>query len=262
MGDGTESGNGRAWRRLRVDESAAGAGPDVLGPRRSGRRFVIAAGLATLAVAAILAVAFGAWRSRQRALAEFGASRVATTVLPLAERVPPGLGPEEWGRVVEQARRLVVALTGAGALDRRQMEDLRAELRDRVASARPETAAGVLDRIWTDLEDRAGPVLTRAPRFQLPATVSALAHLEPPGVAPADWSLATLRTRAALAAASDPSRMPSAERRALRDELMGITAGVEAEGAVEALGAVWDRVGPLVPEGFGRPQGLGDGGGR
>ncbi len=258
LGRSTASGNGdgdgQAGRHFRFDETPGTAGPDVLGPRRSGRRFVIVGVAVVLAVAGGLGLAFRAWKVHQLALAEFGARNVAPVVDPLAGQVPPGVTKEEWGRVVAQAHRLLVALTGSGTLDRNRMEALRDELRERVDSVRPETAALVLNGLWTDLEDRAGPVLTRAPKFQVPATVHPLASLRPPDVSPDDWALALLRTRAALAAASDPVRMSPVDRHALQENLLGLTAGVESEEAVAALADVWNRVGPSIPEGFERPE--------
>ena len=259
---GNGDGNGQAGRLFRFDEPPGSAGPDVLGPRRSGRRFVIVGVSVVLAVAVGLGLAFRAWKAHQLALAEFGAREVAPVVDPLAERVPTGVEKAEWGRVVAQGHRLLVALTGSGALDRGRLEALRDELRERIAEARPETAAFVLNAIWTDLEDRAGPVLTRAPKFQVPATVHPLASLRPPDVAPDAWALALLRTRAALAAASDPVRLPPADRRALQEDLLGLTAGVKAEAAVATLADVWDRAGPSIPEGFERPEIAGEGGTR
>lgn len=250
-------GNGDGSRHFRFDETPGTAGPDVLGPQRSGRRFVIAGLAVALAVAVGLGLAFRSWKAHQLALAAFGARTVAPVVDPLADRVPPGIDPAEWGRVVAQGRRLLVALTGSGALDRARMEGLRIELRDRVAEARPETSAVVLNGLWNDLEDQAGPLLSRSPGFAVPAIVHPLARLQPPGVAPEDWALALIRTRAALAAATDPVRMPAADRQGLLMDLLALTSGVKDDQAVAALADVWERAGASVPEGFARPAILG-----
>jgi hypothetical protein len=226
----------------------------VLGPPRSGRRFVVVALLGVLAVIAGLVLAFRAWRARHDRLAAFGAREVAPAVLPLVDRPPPGFEPAEWGRVVGQVRRLVAGVTASGAIDRQKMERLRETLAARVASARPETSAVVLNGIWTDLEAWAGPALTRSPKFDLAATVGPLDRLEPPGVAPDDWALALVRTRAMLAAAAESPRLKGPDRRSLRDALGARTTIATSSKALEILAGVWDAVGDRLPAGFTRPE--------
>jgi hypothetical protein len=214
---------------------------------------VVGAGLGLAALAAGLALAFGAWRGRQRALAEFGAREVAPLVEPLAEAVPPGVGPAQWRRTVESGRALLVALAASGALERPALERLAGELRARVAGATPGRSAGVLGGIWTDLEDRAGPVLTRARRFDLASSLHDLARRAPPGLGAEDWALAVVTTRAMLVRASDPSRMSAADRRALHERLVGRLGRVGAGEEAEALADVWAIVGGDRPGGFDRP---------
>ncbi len=54
---------------------------------------------------------------------------------------------------------MLLALTGAGVLDHPQMDQLRQEIADRVAQARPETARQTLADLWDDLERDAGPII-------------------------------------------------------------------------------------------------------
>jgi hypothetical protein len=144
IGNGT---NGHARQARPLDGSA------------SGRWFVIAGLLATLAIFGAVYLAFLDWRTRYRALAEFGAKEVAPLVDPLASRVPQGVDPEAWRRAVDDTHGMLVALTGAGVLDRPQIEAIRAEVASRVARATPATARVELTALWDDLERRAGPVL-------------------------------------------------------------------------------------------------------
>jgi hypothetical protein len=159
--------------RIRASGHPAGEGAV------SGRRVVIAGALATLAIAGAVYIAFLGWRARYRALAEFGATRVAPLVEPLAGRVPPGVDPGAWRLAVEDTRGMLVALTGAGVLDRAQMEGLRAEVADRVARATPATAVGELAALWDDLERRAGPVLAPDVTPPLPGSSRAKRHPRP-----------------------------------------------------------------------------------
>jgi hypothetical protein len=222
----------------------------------SGRRFVLAAGFVVAAFSLALFVAFRQWKARHEELADYGARRVAPMVQPLADRVPPGQAPADWARVVAQGHGLLVGLTASGALDREQMRRLGDEVQLRVDIARPATSAEILNTLWTDLEARAGPTLTRAPRFELAAAVAPLAKIEPPKIAAADWALAVVQTRAMLTALGDPRPLPSAERRALRDRIAERLAGTTPETAARDLRAVWDLVAdehPL-PADFPRPK--------
>lgn len=145
-------------RRFRIDSIGW-----FLGRGYSGR-WAVALGVVALLVVWIgLYGAFRGWRSRYRALAEFGRTSVAPTVDPLADRVPPGVDAGQWRGVVARTHAMLAFVTAAGLLDRPRMEALRDELSRRVAAATPETAIAVLRAIWDDMERRAGPVLLRDP---------------------------------------------------------------------------------------------------
>lgn len=145
--------------RLRLDPRSGD--PKALGPAHSGRRFVLIGAAALLLAWAGLYLVFRDWRARHRALAEFGRIEVATAVAPLADISPPDVDPAAWRRAVADTRAMLVAVTGAGLLDRPKMATLRDELHQRVAASRPGTAVATLRAIWDDMERRAGPVLLR-----------------------------------------------------------------------------------------------------
>ena len=129
-------------------------------PRASGRRAVVAFVAAVLVLWLGLDLAFRGWKARYRALAEFGASRVAPAVDPLASINPPEIPPMEWRAAVSETHAMLLALTGSGVLGESQMDDLRRDVASRVAGARPETALKALSDLWDDLERKAGPVIS------------------------------------------------------------------------------------------------------
>ena len=152
--------------RLRLDEFAPG--PGATEPTsHSGRRLVLVAGLALVVLWGALQAAFQVWRSGYRKRADFGATRVAPAIDPLAEIVPPGVEPDAWRRAVAETHEAIVTLTAANLLDLAQMRALRDDLTACVTRARaqPETARAELAGLWNELAHRAGPVLNaRHPR--------------------------------------------------------------------------------------------------
>lgn len=158
-------------RRLRIDEfgmAAGNAGGPGEAPAHSGRRVVVAAGLALLVLWGVLWLTFRQWRAGYRERAAFGAAQVATAVDPLAGVVPPGTDAEAWRGAVAQTHAMLVTLTAANLLDRAQMQSLRDDIAARVARARarPETARDELAGLWDHMTERAGPIL--APRHPRP----------------------------------------------------------------------------------------------
>jgi hypothetical protein len=125
----------------------------------SGRRAVVALVLAILVLWLGLDLTFRSWKARYNVLAEFGASQVAPAIDPLASMVPPDVPSSDWRLAVDDTHAMLVALTGAGVLDRSQMDQLRQEITARVVQARPETALKTLADLWDDLERKAGPVI-------------------------------------------------------------------------------------------------------
>jgi hypothetical protein len=117
--------------------------------RHSGRRFVIGAIVAILAIWGTLYLAFRDWRARHNALADFGRQEVAAAVDPLAEAVPPGVSPAEWREAVADTHRAIAEVMAYG-LSRASMVELRDDLALRVARARPETSRDTLSRIWDE----------------------------------------------------------------------------------------------------------------
>jgi hypothetical protein len=131
-----------------------------LGPARSGRRFVIGAVVVIAVLWGTLFLVFREWRTRHRELAAFGASEVATVVDPLTGRVPPGVDAKRWRRAVADTHAMLVAATASGTLDRPAMEHLRDDLRGRLARTTPDTAISDLSRLWDEMQDAVGPILT------------------------------------------------------------------------------------------------------
>lgn len=134
--------------------------PPVFTPK-SGRRTVAAIVTAVLLLWFGLDRAFRAWTARYQARAAFGAAKVAPTVDPLATINPPAIPPDDWTQAVLDTHALLVALTGSGLLDERQMATLRQHLLDQVhqAATHPETARAILAKIWDDIERDAGPTI-------------------------------------------------------------------------------------------------------
>jgi hypothetical protein len=155
-------GNGHI-RRLRIDRRPGGASAKVLGGAHSGRLFLVAAALGLLVVSGALGLMFRDWRARYRALADYGARQVAPTIDALADHVPPGVKPKQWEDAVSDTHAMLVAVTGAGLLDRQRMEALRSEVAARVAHAEADPGSAVyeLARLWDDMEAKAGPILLR-----------------------------------------------------------------------------------------------------
>ena len=134
-----------------------------LGSGSSGRRFVIAGVLVIFVLWGVLFWIFQDWRARHRALSLFGATEVATVVNPLTETVPPGVDPKTWKAAVADTRMMLETVTASGMLDRKAMEQLRDDLRARVARTSPETAIGTLSKLWDEMQAKAGPILMGRP---------------------------------------------------------------------------------------------------
>jgi hypothetical protein len=157
VGNG-HGGNGHSTRRWNPDDLVRRRPPSDEGTV-SGRRFVIAAVIAVLAIWGAIALGFRAWRANYEALAHFGATQVAPLVDPLADRVPPGVDPIAWRQAVADTHAMLLALTGAALLDQPTMNTLRDEIAALVKRATPETAQSELTALWNNLERKAGPVI-------------------------------------------------------------------------------------------------------
>jgi hypothetical protein len=80
---------------------------------------------------------------------------------------------------VADTHALLVALTGAGLLDRSQMEALRADVAARVARATSESARAELSKLWDDIEARAGPAVAPDDSPPPPGSRQAARHPRP-----------------------------------------------------------------------------------
>jgi len=190
--------NGRPVLRFRVDERTGtrlDAGLKEAG--HSGRRLVVVGVLVLLVLWGVLYLSFARWRARNRARAAFGAQQVAPVIDPLAQVVPDGVTSDAWAQAVSETHAMLNRLTGSGVLDLDQMKTLRADVGARVARARPETAIVALLGIWTDAEDKGGPLLSglrRPALLELAIVARALSNRVPRGVAPAAWERALEQT--------------------------------------------------------------------
>ena len=240
-------------RRFRLD---APPGPGAWGTRVSGRAFVVAAVLGLAITWAGVYLTFRGWRARHRELAEYGRTTVAAAVDPLAGIEPPGVPREEWRRAVADTRGMLAEVTAAGLLDRPGMDALRTDVAARVADAqaRPESAVGVLARIWHDRATQAGPVVGRAPRraaFLEGATALApLAGVVPEGEDPDAWRREVADAQAVMIERAARGRL---DPKRLDDLRAGLAGRVEALRPATARGALeWLR-GELGREGGRRP---------
>lgn len=126
----------------------------------SGRLFVIVGCLAILALWGGIYLAFSGWKARYLALAEFGRTEVAPLVDPLALMEPEGVDSRLWKQAIEDTHTMLIGLTSAGVLDQEAMTALREDIKIRVKQATPTTALATLAKLWDDLEERAGPVIS------------------------------------------------------------------------------------------------------
>jgi hypothetical protein len=158
---------GTPFRRVRFDDLAStivrqpAGGASLAATQYSGRKVVMVAGVAFLALWGILYLIFREWRAHYRERARFGAAQVATAIDPLADIVPPGVKADEWQAAVRQTHAMVVTVTGSNLLDLSQMQSLRTELEQTCSRARanPATARDELAEVWNAVTDRAGFVL-------------------------------------------------------------------------------------------------------
>jgi hypothetical protein len=233
-------------RRFRIDDRA-GSRPFARDPGTSGRRFVLGFLVVVVVVWGTLYAAFINWRTRYRALADFGSSQVATTVDPLAGLAPPEVPPAAWRGAVQDTHLMIEKVTASGPLSRPDLEALRADYAGRVAAARPESAVAVLAGIWGDLELRAGPVLHRpgAPQpalLVLARTIDPLARDVPDGVSVAAWNRTLEATRVLLVDLVASRRLTAERREDLRAWWSLRVAAARPETAVTVLTKVWDQV--------------------
>jgi hypothetical protein len=237
------SGNGRADRKIRVDEHL-NSGLRVLGRQFSGQRFVIVSLVVMVLVWGGLYLAFLAWRGRYREQTAFARSQIPPVVDGLLRARPPDVPEPEWRLIVHQTRSMLDMLMGANLLDRVSILALRADLMTRVSSSRPTTALNDVIRIWSDMKFRAGPSLTRAERpalIDLAIVADSLERLLPPDVPRAVWSSAVAETRTMLVQCARSDGLDDELRDALRKRWtdMSLTARDRPTQAVDVLRQIW-----------------------
>jgi hypothetical protein len=279
--DGRHGGPHDPIRRLRYDDRSAimertyghaprRAGPGLraaatpwLGHGTSGRRFVIIAVIALLAIWGSLYLAFRAWRARYRERAAYGAAQVAPAIDAFAAVAPPNVDAARWRDAVARTHDLLVTVTASNLLGLDEMRALRAELERAAARARarPDTAIAELAAVWDDMSER-GEFLLRDTRSlesdrhprpvilpsygedRVAPALDPLAAVTPPGVGAARWRDAVDRTRALVLDVTASRLISTLRMKELRRELDRAVARIRdhPESAVDALAAVWDRL--------------------
>jgi hypothetical protein len=127
------------------------------GRGHSGRRFVVVALIVVLLTWGGLYLAFQRWKANYQARVAYGTSNVVSALGPLKEVIPPGVDQTAWRDAVDKTRAMLSTVVASNLLDLRDMDRLRAELDERVASAqsRPDSATTELAAIWNEMADRA-----------------------------------------------------------------------------------------------------------
>lgn len=256
----TRNGNPgpRPTVRYRLD-GRAGTGLRLLGKEHgsSGRRLVLAGVASILALWGLLYLVFIVWRSDYRQLADYGVREVLPALDPLARLQPPGIRPGEWAETIDATRAMVKRITSSGALDRSQMEALRAELATVAGRSRPETAVSDLVGLWSDMEDRAGPLLadTAYPRLLAPALVAGrLASVVPSNVDRVSWTNAVRDTQEMLVAAVASNELTPGQYDELVQDLRRAVAGARPSNVQARLGEVWSKLATEAPRSLGRSR--------
>lgn len=236
---------------LRFDRRIGTGRGDVLGPRRSGRWFVVGFVVGFAVLWGGLKLAHRDWKAKHRGLAEFGSKHVATTVDPLAELKPTEVSAKVWAGLVRDTHQMLVALTSSGAMDRGRMIALREDLAGRVTKATSETAVADLAGIWADMELLAGPRLDHAPRpdaLELARAITPLRRSVPPGVDPVEWDRALDDTRVMLVVLAASGGLNAELRKSLRDGLAERVVKVPPSQPIAFLTRLWDEVREQFPK--------------
>ena len=272
--DGQDQTGREPARRLRFDDLAAIVLRNTPGTNgtsmaeaaaggHSGRRFVLAAGVAVLLIWGTLYLIFRDWRAKYRERARYGATQVVPAIDPLRSIVPPDVGQSMWHDAIDQTRAMLLTVTGSNLLDVKEMNTLRVELADHVRRGRdhPATAVGELAEIWNQVADR-GEFLLRDSRSRsgdrhprpriipsygatrvVPA-IEPLRAIVPAGVDPVAWRDAIDQTRAKLLALTDSHPLDVREMGRLRAELSRHVSRAcdQPATAVAELAQIWDQV--------------------
>jgi hypothetical protein len=240
-GDGND-GNGKAHRAVRLDLRRASS-PAVLGPRHSGRRFVVTAVAVLLLVWGCLYLTFRVWRAGYRQQTAFARNLVPPAVDGFLAARPPDFSEREWREIVTRTHAMLDMLIGANLLDRAGVLSLRDDLSNRAAVSKPATALNDVIRIWSDMEFKASPSLARATRpstIDLAVVVDSLERVPPGDVPPAEWPIAVSETRNMLIAWARSGGLDDDVRAALRKRWSDLILTVRdqparAKGALEQI---------------------------
>jgi hypothetical protein len=104
-----------------------------------------------------LYLAFQRWRANYRERVAYGTSNVVPVIDLFKEVMPPGVDRTDWRDAVDKTRAMITTVVASNLLDRDDMDKLRLELDQRVATvhSNPEAAADELAAIWNEMADRA-----------------------------------------------------------------------------------------------------------
>jgi hypothetical protein len=173
---------------------------------RDGRRGVwLVLGMAAVAGTLFLGLrlAQNSWKADYQEKRTYGDTLVDQAFEPIRDKRPESLEPGVWDTLVEDTQAMLHQVIGSGLLDRPRIDTLADELRGRVNAATSETAFLELAHLWRDMEQRAGPSLTRLripPPIELAMVLNPLDRKTPPGLTTEEWATAVDSARGQLLA--------------------------------------------------------------
>ena len=133
-------------------------------PGISGRRFVLAAMAACILGAGVIGALFRSWRQAFQERMILGNREVVAAVEPLAAIVPsdePAVDARAWKATVEQTQGMLRSVVATNLLDSPALLALGADIRARVATARPDNVRALLSNLWDDITRKAGPSILK-----------------------------------------------------------------------------------------------------
>jgi hypothetical protein len=142
-----------------------------------------------------------AWNARYRANKELGDRLMIEACAALREKRPASLAEQEWESLIAATWEMLREVVGSGLLDQAGIERLSAELQDRAARVKGDEGLLEISRLWRDMEQRAGPALSRLTiptPIELAVILNPLDRTVPAGMDPSAWSGTCDQARLAL----------------------------------------------------------------
>jgi hypothetical protein len=247
-------GNGSASREpahhFRIDAPPGSRGiSDPLGRGRSGRRLVTVAVLGILVIWSMLYIFFVKWRAGYRARVSYASVALAPTVDPLSQVIPPNVDPATWAETIAETHAMLDRLAGSGVLDMDQIQTIRADLNQRVAHARPDTAIRDLVEIWSGLDAKARPIVGSLypDLLRLAMATNPLSHIRPEEIEPSDWHDALIDTQTMLVAATASGELRGSRLDDLAKAITLRLSEARPDMALRELTLIWDDLSASVP---------------